>query len=146
MALQKARGTPAKMRAKAEPIDEVYPFTTSWQTDPSASHERAKDSTAVVISLVFHLVENSVSLPFSILNFARCSQVSFFESNGAAHPSVRPHTHTYKLIFYLYLFDWSDSEMEDSLAFGELRFRSKTKAGLLEDKQLSRAGNIALVR
>ena len=43
-------------------------------------------------------------------------------------------------------FDWGDSEILDSLAFGELRFRSKTKAGPLEDKQLSRAGNIALVR
>ena len=42
--------------------------------------------------------------------------------------------------------DWSDSEMEDSLAFGELSFRSKTKAGPLEDQQLSRLGNIALVR
>ena len=29
---------------------------------------------------------------------------------------------------------------------GELRFRSKTMAGPLEDKQLSRVGNIALVR
>jgi hypothetical protein len=47
----------------------------------------------------------------------------------------------------LYLiFDWSDSEMHDSPKIGELRFRSKTKAGPLEDKQLSRAGNIALVR
>jgi hypothetical protein len=39
-------------------------------------------------------------------------------------------------------------ETEDPLALGELKFRSKTKAGPLEDKQLSRAGNkrIALVR
>ena len=36
--------------------------------------------------------------------------------------------------------------MEDSTAFGELRFRSKTKAGPLEDKQLSRAGNIRLAQ
>jgi hypothetical protein len=36
--------------------------------------------------------------------------------------------------------------MHDSLAFGELRFRSKTKAGPLEAEQLSRLGNIALVR
>ena len=45
-----------------------------------------------------------------------------------------------------YLFmtcDWGDSEMEDPLAFGELRIRSKTKAGPLEDKQLSRLGNYA---
>ena len=44
------------------------------------------------------------------------------------------------------LYDWSDSEILDSPKLGELRFRSKTKAGPLEDKQLSRAGNIALVR
>ena len=48
----------------------------------------------------------------------------------------------------MYVHDWSDAEILDSptLKFGELRFRSKTKAGPLEDKQLSRAGNIALVR
>ena len=51
----------------------------------------------------------------------------------------------YQMKLYL-ISDWSDSEILDSLAFGELRFRSKTKAGPLEDKQLSRAGNIALVR
>ena len=43
-------------------------------------------------------------------------------------------------------YDWGDSEILDSPKLGELRFRSKTKAGPLEDKQLSRAGNIALVR
>ena len=42
--------------------------------------------------------------------------------------------------------DWAILEMEDSPKLGELRFRSKTKAGPLEDKQLSRLGNIALVR
>ena len=42
--------------------------------------------------------------------------------------------------------DWPDSEILDSLAFGELRFRSKTKAGPLEAEQLSRLGNKALVR
>ena len=36
--------------------------------------------------------------------------------------------------------------MEDSLKLGELRIRSKTKAGPREDKQLSRLGDIALVR
>ena len=41
--------------------------------------------------------------------------------------------------------DWGDSEILVSLAFGELRFRSKTKAGPLEAEQLSRLGNIALV-
>ena len=45
-----------------------------------------------------------------------------------------------------HLYDWSDSEILDSPKFGELRIRSKTKAGPLEDKQLSRLGNIALVR
>ena len=44
--------------------------------------------------------------------------------------------------------DWAISEIEDSLKIGELRFRSKTKAGPLEDKQLSlslsRKDNIAL--
>ena len=44
------------------------------------------------------------------------------------------------------LLDWGDSEKQDRGHLGELRFRSKTKAGPLEDKQLSRAGNIALVR
>ena len=43
-------------------------------------------------------------------------------------------------------YDWSDSDMEDSLAFGELRNGAKTKAGPLEAEQLSRFGNIALVR
>ena len=47
---------------------------------------------------------------------------------------------------YAYAYDWPDSEMHDSPKIGELRFRSKTKAGPLEDKQLSRLGNIALVR
>ena len=42
--------------------------------------------------------------------------------------------------------DWSDSEMEDSLAFGELRNGAKTKAGPLEAEQLNRLGNKALVR
>ena len=46
----------------------------------------------------------------------------------------------------VYIYDWGVLEILDSLALGELRFRSKTKAGPLEDKQLSRAGNIALVR
>ena len=32
------------------------------------------------------------------------------------------------------LYDWGDSEMEDSPKIGELRFRSKTTAGPLEDK------------
>ena len=42
--------------------------------------------------------------------------------------------------------DWiQKSDIEDTY-LGELRFRSKTKAGPLEDKPLSRAGNIALVR
>ena len=44
------------------------------------------------------------------------------------------------------IYDWAILEMEDSPKLGELRFRSKTKAGPLEDKQLSRLGNIALVR
>jgi len=42
--------------------------------------------------------------------------------------------------------DWGDSEKGHRRRFGELRFRSKTKAGPLEDQQLSREGNIALVR
>jgi hypothetical protein len=46
----------------------------------------------------------------------------------------------------LVLHDWPDSEMHDSLAFGELRIGAKTKAGPLEAEQLSRLGNIALVR
>ena len=46
----------------------------------------------------------------------------------------------------MYIHDWAISEIEDPLAFGELRFRSKTMAGPLEDKPLSRLGNIALVR
>ena len=46
----------------------------------------------------------------------------------------------------MYVCDWGDLEMHDSTAFGELRFRSKTKAGPLEDKPLSREGNIALAR
>ena len=37
---------------------------------------------------------------------------------------------------YMYIHDWAISEIEDPLAFGELRFRSKTMAGPLEDKQL----------
>ena len=45
-----------------------------------------------------------------------------------------------------YIHDWADSENQDLRQFGELRFRSKTKAGPLEDQQLSRLGNIALVR
>ena len=44
------------------------------------------------------------------------------------------------------LHDWGDSENQDRGHLGELRIRSKTKAGPLEDKQLSRLGNIALVR
>ena len=32
----------------------------------------------------------------------------------------------------VHVYDWAILEMEDSLAFGELRFRSKTKAGPLE--------------
>ena len=50
--------------------------------------------------------------------------------------------HAYKYIISTYIHDWGDSEMHDSPKIGELRFRSKTKAGPLEDKQLSRAGNI----
>ena len=50
------------------------------------------------------------------------------------------------VIYIIYIYDWAILEMEDSLAFGELRFRSKTKAGPLEAEQLSRLGNIALVR
>ena len=46
----------------------------------------------------------------------------------------------------MYVCDWADSEKGHRGQFGELRFRSKTKAGPLEDKPLSRAGNIALVR
>ena len=49
-------------------------------------------------------------------------------------------------ILVSYAHDWAILEMEDSPKLGELRFRSKTKAGPLEDKQLSRLGNIALVR
>ena len=45
-----------------------------------------------------------------------------------------------------YIHDWPDSEMHDSLAFCELRNGAKTKAGPLEAEQLSRLGNIALVR
>ena len=41
-------------------------------------------------------------------------------------------------------FDWGDSEKQDRGRLGELRFRSKTKAGPLEGKPLSRLGNIAL--
>ena len=47
---------------------------------------------------------------------------------------------------YMYVCDWGDSEMHDSTAFGELRNGAKTKAGPLEAEQLSRLGNIALVR
>ena len=36
--------------------------------------------------------------------------------------------------------------MEDSTKIGELRNGAKNKAGPLEAEQLSRAGNIALVR
>ena len=46
----------------------------------------------------------------------------------------------------MYVCDWGDSEILDSLKLGELRFRSKTKAGPLEAEQLSRLGNKALVR
>ena len=42
--------------------------------------------------------------------------------------------------------DWAISEMHDSTAWGELRNGAKTKAGPLEAEQLSRLGNIALVR
>ena len=42
--------------------------------------------------------------------------------------------------------DWGDSEMEDSPLIGELTNGAKTKAGPLEAEQLSRLGNIALVR
>ena len=43
------------------------------------------------------------------------------------------------------IYDWGDSEMHDSTAWGELRNGAKTKAGPLEAEQLSRLGNIALV-
>ena len=46
----------------------------------------------------------------------------------------------------LYVHDWAISEMEDSTKIGELRNGAKTKAGPLEAEQLSRLGNIALVR
>ena len=46
----------------------------------------------------------------------------------------------------IHVCDWADSEKRHRGHLGELRFRSKTKAGPLEDKQLSRLGNIALVR
>ena len=42
---------------------------------------------------------------------------------------------------HMYVCDWSDSEILDSLAFGELRNGAKTKAGPLEAEQLSRLGN-----
>ena len=47
---------------------------------------------------------------------------------------------------YKNIYDCPDSEMRHSLKDGELRNRSKTMAGPLEDKPLSRAGNIARVR
>jgi hypothetical protein len=47
---------------------------------------------------------------------------------------------------YMYAYDWAISEMEDSPKIGELRNGAKTKAGPLEAEQLSRLGNIALVR
>ena len=48
---------------------------------------------------------------------------------------------------YMYVCDWGDSEILDSLKLGELRFRSKTKAGPLEAEQLSRLGfNISFLR
>jgi hypothetical protein len=36
----------------------------------------------------------------------------------------------------LYKYDWSDSEINDSPKFGELRNGAKTKAGPLEAEQL----------
>ena len=47
---------------------------------------------------------------------------------------------------HTYIHDWAISEMEDSPKIGELRNGAKTKAGPLEAEQLSRLGNIALVR
>ena len=43
-------------------------------------------------------------------------------------------------------YDWADSENQDRGRFGKLRNGAKTKAGPLEAEQLSRLGNIALVR
>ena len=45
-----------------------------------------------------------------------------------------------------YSCDWPDSEKRHLRRFGELRNGAKTKAGPLEAEQLSRLGNIALVR
>ena len=42
--------------------------------------------------------------------------------------------------------DWADSEKGHRRRFGKLRNGAKTKAGPLEAEQLSRLGNIALVR
>ena len=48
---------------------------------------------------------------------------------------------------YMYnIHDWGDSEKQDRRTLGELRNGAKTKAGPLEAEQLSRLGNIALVR
>ena len=50
------------------------------------------------------------------------------------------------MIFIAYAYDWADSEKQDRRHLGELRNGAKTKAGPLEAEQLSRLGNIALVR
>ena len=44
------------------------------------------------------------------------------------------------------MYDWGDSEKRHSPTDGELRNGAKAKAGPLEAEQLSRLGNIALVR
>ena len=54
------------------------------------------------------------------------------------------------MITYMYMYvrlcDWGDSENRTLRTCGELRNGAKTKAGPLEAEQLSRLGNIALVR
>ena len=46
----------------------------------------------------------------------------------------------------MYVCDWADSEKGHRGHLGELRNGAQTKAGPLEAEQLSRLGNIALVR